>query len=168
MSKKQPASNKNNVWNPKTEHQIRKSERHQENEKSKSGEKEKKKSEVDGFPSEVITRKARQVGGMRSDVNENSRNRSEARRTQPSETKIVDVDEHIQAMAEIQAALGRNTQFQKKICQYLDYLREIVEDPPELEDNEELRKRQQRASEFANRFARNHLYQIGRTVTKLA
>lgn len=168
MSKKQPASNKNNVWNPKTENQIRKSERHQENEKSKSGEKRKKQAEVDGFPSDVITRKARQVSGMRSDVNENSRNHSAARRTQPSETKTLDVDEQIQVRAEFHAALGRNTQFQKKICQYLDYLREIVEDPPELEDMDELRKRQQRASEFANRFARNHLYQIGRTVTKLA
>lgn len=166
MSKK-PASNKNNVWNPKTENQIRKSERHQENEKSKGSEKQ-KKTEVDGFPSDVITRKARQVGGMRSDGNENSRNHSAPRRSQPSETKIVDVDEHVQSMAEIQAALGRNTHFQKKICQYLDYLREIVEDPPELEDDVELRKRQQRASEFANRFARNHLYQIGRTVRKLA
>lgn len=164
MSKKLPANNKNNVCNPKTENQIRKSERHQENEKSKGGEKEKKKGEVGGFPSDVITRKARQFGRMKHDVNENSRNHSAARRTQPSETKIVDVDEHIQSMAEIHAALGRNTQFQKKICQYLDYLREIVEDPPELEDMDELRKRQQRASEFANRFARNHLYQIGRTV----
>lgn len=162
MSKELPANNKNNVWNPKTENQIRKSGRHQENEKSKGG--EKKQGEVGGFPSDVITRKARQVGRTKNDVNENSRNHSAARRTHPSETKIVDVDEHIQTMTEIHAALGRNTQFQKKICQYLDYLREIVEDPPELEDMDELRKRQQRASEFANRFARNHLYQIGRTV----
>lgn len=162
MSKKLPASNKNNVWNPKTENQIRKSE------KSKSGEKEMKKSEVDGFPSDVVARKALQVGGMSSDVNENSRNRSTARRTQPRESKTLDVDEQIQSMSEIQAALSRNMQFQKKICQYLDYLREIVEDPPELEDMDDLRKRQQRASEFANRFARNHLYQIGRTVRELS
>lgn len=52
----------------------------------------------------------------------------------------------------------------EKICQYLGRLHEIINEPPQLEDMSDLNKRQQRAIEFINRFARNHLYQIGRMV----
>jgi hypothetical protein len=66
--------------------------------------------------------------------------------------------------AHLVSILGKVTGYQEKICQYLDYLREIINDPPELEDINDLNKRRRRAFEFTNRFARNHLYQIGRMV----
>lgn len=52
----------------------------------------------------------------------------------------------------------------KKISQYLDYLLEISEFPPEMEDINDLLRRQKRSSEFSCRFGRNHLYQIGKMV----
>jgi hypothetical protein len=52
----------------------------------------------------------------------------------------------------------------EKLCQYLERLQDIIKDPPHLEDMTDLNKRKQRAFEFTNRFARNHLYQIGRMV----
>lgn len=67
--------------------------------------------------------------------------------------------------AKLVSVLGKVASYQEKVCQYLDYLREIINNPPELEDINDLNKRQRRAYEFTNRFARNHLYQIGRMVS---
>lgn len=160
-NKKAP-SNNNNVWNPKTENQIRKSAKLPESGKSKSSEKKTKHQQQSAFPSDVIIQKALHVGKLKYDVDENS----QASKLKLSEAKIK-ADEHVLSNADIASALGRNLQFQQKICQYLDYLREIIEDPPEIEDMTDLLRRQKRASEFSNRFARNHLYQIGRLVRML-
>lgn len=43
--------------------------------------------------------------------------------------------------------------------------REVIDEPPDVEDVIDLHKRQKRSSEFTARFARNHLYQIGRFVS---
>jgi hypothetical protein len=64
-------------------------------------------------------------------------------------------------------AIGKFVGYQEKICQYLDYLRLIINDPPQLIDINDLNIRRRRSSEFTNRFSRNHLYQIGRLVSKL-
>ncbi|CAO1305438.1 unnamed protein product [Diamesa serratosioi] len=63
---------------------------------------------------------------------------------------------------EVMSMLGKITSYQKKICQCLQFLREIIDEPPDVEDVIDLHKRQKRSSEFTARFARNHLYQIGR------
>lgn len=62
-------------------------------------------------------------------------------------------------------ALGRTRDCLTKISEYLDYVHEICEFPPEMEDINDLRRRQKRSTEFSSRFARNHLYQIGRIVS---
>lgn len=62
-------------------------------------------------------------------------------------------------------ALGRCRECLTKISEYLDYVHEICEFPPEMEDIIDLKRRQKRSTEFASRFARNHLYQIGRIVS---
>lgn len=86
--------------------------------------------------------------------------------------------------AEIQEIFEKITSFQKKTCESLDglrwvyrklfikvfknflnYCRETIMVEPELEDEEDYRRRQQRSTEFTNRFARNYLYQIGRVVS---
>lgn len=77
---------------------------------------------------------------------------------------LANVKSQVVDSAHLVSILGKVTGYQEKICQYLDYLREIINDPPELEDINDLNKRQRRAFEFTNRFARNHLYQIGRMV----
>lgn len=51
-------------------------------------------------------------------------------------------------------------EFNSMICN----CREIIDQPPDIEDVIDLQKRQKRSSEFTARFARNHLYQIGRFV----
>lgn len=143
-------SNDNNVWRPKAENQIRKSGvRHRETTKTNDN---------DVFPSDVIIRKARDVGKLKRVANEKSRD----------DVKRVDErqrEELVTSTFDVLAALGRIGEFEIKISQYIDFLREIVEDPPEMEDINDLRKRQKRATEFSNRFARNHLYQIGRIVS---
>lgn len=145
MKQVKEASNDNNVWNPKLAHQIK-----------KNGGPEKRNDDV--FPSDVITRKARDVRRAKPDTNEKSQVDVRAQRNKADEK--VSLPE-----ADIAIALAKITQYQEKICQYLDYLREIIEDTPEIDDVSDLRKRQQRANEFASRFARNHLYQIGRVVS---
>lgn len=147
------------MWIPKTENQIRKSGRKQEREKSSV--KMKRNGEV--FPSDVIIRKALEVGKLKRDSNVEDEVTTSRKREVP-ESKLRVVPDSSQA--DLAVALNRISMFQGKICQYLDYLREIVEEPPELEDKNDLRKRQMRATEFSNRFARNHLYQIGRIVSR--
>lgn len=144
-------SNDNNVWRPKAENQIRKSDvRHRE----------RKKTNDDAiFPSDIIIQKARDVGRLKQVANEKSRDdvkRVDERRRQ---------EEEMTTRTEVLAALSRVSEYQAKICKYIGFLMELVEDPPELDDMNDLRKRQQRATEFSNRFARNHLYQIGRIVS---
>jgi hypothetical protein len=157
-------TNDNNVWSPKVENQIRKSGRQHESEKSSAKKKKQRNDEV--FPSDVIIQKARDVGKMKSDVNEKSQMAATLpRRTKVDEKLREKVEEQASSQEELLNVLSKITQHQKKICQYLDYLREIIEDPPEVEDMEDLKKRQKRALEFSNRFARNHLYQIGRNVS---
>lgn len=150
------------------ENQIRKSGRQQERRVDKSSVKKKRNDEV--FPGDVNIRKVREVGKLKRDVNEKSQDDVTAPSTKKDEIKRggklrAEADEHFPSKAEVLSALGRITDYQNKICQFIDYLREIIEDPPELEDIMELKKRQKRATEFSNRFARNHLYQIGRIVS---
>lgn len=148
------------------ENQIRKSGRQPERVESRI--KKKKNDEV--FPSDVIIRKAQELAKLKRDVNEKSQvdvtapstKHDEKKRSGKLRTKL---DEHVPSSAEVLSALGRITDYQNKICQFVDYLREIIEDPPELEDTDDLKKRQKRSTEFSNRFARNHLYQIGRIVS---
>lgn len=116
-----------------------------------------KKSENDVFPCDVIIPKAREVGKLKPVANEKSRETVEKIERRHEEVLPSKVD--------ILAALGGINEYQRKICQYIDFLREIVEDPPEIEDMDDLKRRQKRATEFSNRFARNHLYQIGRIVS---
>lgn len=116
------------------------------------------KNDDDVFPSDVIIRKARDVGKLKRVTNEKSREDVKGVEERQQEEVVL-------SKVDIKAALGRITEYQTKICQSVDFLREIVEEPPEIEDMAELRKRQQRATEFSNRFARNHLYQIGRIVS---
>lgn len=158
-------TNDNNVWIPKTENQIRKSGRKQEREKS--GVKKKTNDEV--FPSDVIIRKAREVGKLNRDCNEKSQAgatassiRREGKKCEVSGDSVDDAS----SRAEVAVVLGKISIYQSKICQYLDNLREIIEEPPELEDKSDLKRRQMRSTEFSNRFARNCLYQIGRTVSR--
>lgn len=145
------------MWNPKTENQIRKSGRQQERGKSKSNEKNKKQSAI---PCDVIIQKARHVERLKQLKKDEN---SQISASQPEKSSIKAAEGGL-SNADILSALGRNSEFQRKICSYLDYLREIIGDPPEIEDMDDLRKRQKRATEFSNRFARNHLYQIGRLV----
>ncbi|KAG5676171.1 hypothetical protein PVAND_006020 [Polypedilum vanderplanki] len=57
--------------------------------------------------------------------------------------------------------------YQEKTCHYLDCLGEIICNPPQMIDVNDLSRRKQRSTEFANRFSRNHLYQIERTTEEL-
>jgi hypothetical protein len=137
------------VWRPKAENQIRKTDVRQ---------REKTKKNDNGvFPSDVIIRKARDGEKLKQVANEKPRDaveRVDGRQEELFPSKV-----------DVLAALGRISEYQRKICQYVDFLREIVEDPPEIEDIDDLQRRQKRATEFSNRFARNHLYQIGRLVS---
>ena len=158
-------TNDNNVWIPKTENQIRKSGKEQEREKSGV---KKKRTEV--FPSDVIIRKAREVGKLKRneksqvDVKAPSNKESGKEREAPDE-KLQVKSHELSSKTELVVALGKISLYQNKICQYLNYLQEIIEEPPELEDKNDLKKRQTRATEFSNRFVRNHLYQIGHIVS---
>lgn len=150
-SKQHADDDENNVWRPKVQNQIKKS-------GSEAGAMKKRNHSV--LPSDVIIRKARDVGKLKRDVNKKSH------------AEVIKVDENPPedtepSEADVHAALGKVTQFQEKVCQYLDVLRDIIEDPPEIDDTNDLMRRQKRAIEFSNRFARNHLYQIGRTVRKI-
>lgn len=138
--KHEDARNDNGVRGPMAEQQIKMSGRWR------------KRSDEEHFPSDVVSRKARDVGGMKPQSNEKSQVDVKSQRNEKAEPDVV-------------MALEKITLYQQKICQYVDYLREIIDDPPEVDDISDLRKRQQRAAEFANRFARNHLYQIGRAVS---
>lgn len=157
-----------NVWIPQMQNQIRKSGR--EHEKSTV----KKKRNDDVFPCDVSIHKAREVGKLKRDVNEKSQadvTTSNVKKDEKSHQLNHDGDSRdvrAQLRTDVMLVLGKITQYQEKICQYLDYLREIIEDPPEVEDMDDLKKRQKRATEFSNRFARNHLYQIGRIVSSEA
>lgn len=62
--------------------------------------------------------------------------------------------------------MGKVTAYQEKICQYIERLREIIIEPPLLEDINDLNKRQRRATEFTNRLVRNHIFPIGRLVRR--
>lgn len=142
------------MWNPKTKSNIKKS--WKQSEKPKDIEKNTKQNAI---PCDLVIQETRNVRKLKHEVEKKSQNSQ----SQLARAKI-QADVHVLSRADNLSALGRNSQFQQKICQYLDYLREIIEDPPEIEDTNDLRKRQKRATEFSNRFARNHLYQIGRIV----
>lgn len=159
------ATNDNNVWSPKAENQIRKSDGLQESEKSGA---KKKQHRDDVFPSDVIIRKDRDVGKLKRYVNEKSQVADKSQSTNVDERLAVGNmrTEPATSSNDVLNVLSRVTHYQKKICQYLDYLLEIIEDPPEIEDVTDLKRRQKRANEFSNRFARNHLYQIGRVVSR--
>ncbi|CRK93265.1 CLUMA_CG006808, isoform A [Clunio marinus] len=151
-------TNDNNVWIPKSQNQINKSDRQQESDKF---EKNKDKSS-ERLPSDVIIRKARDVIKLKHEADEKSHGDSKGNLCSKDEDKKklrLDAEE---SSTEILSALGKLTHFQSRMCQYLDFLSEIVQDPPEIEDINDLRRRQKRSTEFSNRFARNHLYQIGR------
>lgn len=148
------------MWIPQTENQIRKSGKRQESETT--GARKKKNDEV--FPSDVIIRKASEVGKLKRDANEKSQGCEASTSKKADEKKRTVMDEDLQSRVDIINALGKVSELQSNICKYLDFVREIIVDPPEIEDIEDLKKRQQRATEFSNRFARNHLYQIGRIV----
>lgn len=152
-------TNDNNVWIPQTENQIRESGKRQESETS--GARKKRNDNV--FPSDVIIRKVSEVGKLKRDVNEKSQGDVASPGKRVDEKRRID-EQLPPSRDDIMNALGRVSEYQSKICKFLDYLREIIEDPPEIEDMNDLKKRQQRATEFSNRFARNHLYQIGRIV----
>lgn len=124
-----------------------------------SGVRQRTKTNDDVFPSDVIIRKARDVVGKLQRV-ANEKCQDDVKRVDEQQRQKT-----LPSKSEILTALGRITEYQEKVCQYIDYLGEIVDDPPELEDINDLRRRQQRATEFSNRFARNHLYQIGRIVS---
>lgn len=117
----------------------------------------KRNDDADVLPSDVIIQKARDVRNAKRSANENSQVAVTL-----DESKLLNEAER---KADILSALGRVSVFHEKTCQYLDYLANIIAEPPELEDMDDLRKRQKRSTEFANRFARNHLYQIGRAVS---
>lgn len=150
---------------PQLQNQIRKSGR--EHEKSTV----KKKRNDDVFPGDAGVRKAREVGKLKRDVNEKSQvdvttlNIKKDEKSHQLNHDRDPRDAKAPQRTNVMLILGKITQFQEKICQYLDYLREIIQDPPEIEDMIDLKKRQKRAIEFSNRFARNHLYQIGRIVS---
>lgn len=137
------------MWRPKAENQIRKSDVRQ---KERT-----KKNDDNVFPSGSAIQKVGDVRKLKRLANEKPQDDYE----RPEEWQ----QEKAQILkADVFAALGRITEYQNKICQYIDYLREIVEDPPEVDDMNDLQRRQKRATGFSNRFARNHLYQIGRIV----
>lgn len=148
------------MWIPKTQNQIKKSGKRQEHETSGV----RKKRNDDVFPSDVIIRKVSEVGKLKRDVNEKSQVDVASSDQKSDEKRRKEIEEVLPSRDDILIALGRVSEYQSKICKFLDYLREIIEDPPEIEDMNDLKKRQQRAMEFSNRFARNHLYQIGRIV----
>lgn len=155
------------MWIPPLKNQIRKSGSQPERvEKSKV----KKKRNDEIFPSDVIIPKAREFGKLKRDVDDKSQVDVTASSIKNDEKKRTEklpamFDEDIPSRVDVLAALGRITEYQNKICQFVDYLRDIIENPPKLEDIDDLKRRQKRATEFSNRFARNHLYQIGRTVS---
>lgn len=142
------STNDNNVWSPKAENQI-----------SRSGRRAGKRNDDDAnvLPSDVIIQKARVVGNAKRIANEKSQVA-----VKPDESKL---RAEVERKADILSALGRVDEHHSKICQCLDYLLKIIDNPPEVEDMDDLNKRQKRATEFSNRFARNHLYQIGRAVS---
>lgn len=148
------------MWIPQTENQIRKSGNRQESEASDA----RKKRNDDVFPSDVIIRKVSEAGKLKRYVNKISQGDVAPPSKKIDEKSRGELDEQLPSRDDIMNALGRISQYQSKICKNLDYLREIIEDPPEIEDMNDMKRRQQRAAEFSNRFARNHLYQIGRTV----
>lgn len=120
----------------------------------------------DVFPNGDVSRKAQNVGKLKRDANEKSQVGVKKLQDKFQRHQQKRKDESLQS--EVAAiALGRTRECLSKICQYLDYVHEICENPPEMEDMTDLRKRQKRSSEFSNRFARNHLYQIGRIVSFL-
>lgn len=134
------STNSNNVYNSNMRNQLSKAEKQlQHNNEEKSTVKVNKK-----VVSPVESRKCT--------------------RSSKVDASVANVKSQVTDSAHLVSILGKVTGYQDKICQYLDYLREIIEDPPELEDINDLNKRQRRALEFTNRFARNHLYQIGRMV----
>lgn len=137
------------MWRPKAENQIRRTDVRQRGNT--------KKNDNDVFPSDVIMAKARDVGKLKPVANEKPRD--DVERVERRQEEV------FPSKCDILAALGGIKEYQRRICQYIDFLREIVEDPPEIEDMDDLKRRQKRAVEFSNRFARNHLYQIGRIVS---
>lgn len=168
------SDNDNNVWIPKTENQISKNGKQQrESEKVEKMSMKKKKNDV--FPSDIVIRKARDAGKLKSNVNEKSRGGVKAssiivneRKQEMSDGKLTsEIEQNFATHSEMMCMLGKITDYQRKICQHLDHMRDIIEDPPEIEDTNDLNKRQKRATEFTSRFARNHLYQIGRNVSKI-
>lgn len=147
------------MWNPSTENQIKQSGKRREHEKS--GGTKRNKDEV--FPSDPIICKAREAGKLKHDVNEKSQVDGATDEARKRDKKMPRQEPD----ADVLQALGRMTDYQKKICQYLDFLREIIDEPPEMDDMNELIKRQKRGVEFSTRFARIHLYQISRLVREM-
>lgn len=146
-------TNDNNVWSPKVGNQISASGKRRGEEKSSV--KAKRHDEV--FPRDAVAHAAT----SKRDVNEKSHDGARF-----SGVDVKQGKSRKEQQVVVLSALGRITQFQSKICKYLDCLREIIGDPPEIEDMNDLKKRQSRATEFSHRFARNHLYQIGRIVRR--
>lgn len=165
----------NNVWNPTMPNQIKKNGRHEDVKNSKAaGGKDGKSTTMrnddycDVLPSDVVSRKAQNVGiKLKQDANEKSHvgvkhHQKVNQQQQKNHPKMK--DENFNSEVAI-IALGRTRECLNKISQYLDYVHEICKHPPELEDMNDLRKRQKRSSEFSKRFARVHLYQISRIVS---
>ena len=141
------------MWRPKAENQIRKSDVRQ-SERTK-------KNDNDVFPCDSAIRKVGDVRKLKRLANEKPQDDFER-------AKELQQEESAPLKADVFAAVGRVksgwVEYQRKICQYIDYLREIVEEPPEVDDMNDLQRRQKRATGFSNRFTRNHLYPIGRIV----
>jgi hypothetical protein len=172
---KYDASIDNNVWNPTMPNQIKKNGRHEDVKNPKAaGEKDGKSTTMrnddycDVLPSDVVSRKAQNVGiKLKRDANEKSHvgvkhHQKQNQQQQKNQPKMK--DESFKSEVAV-IALGRTRECLNKISQYLDYVHEICKHPPELEDMNDLRKRQKRSSEFSKRFARVHLYQISRIVS---
>lgn len=133
--KKEQQPTNNNAYIPKTTNQMSKNEKLCVEKSSVKS----KRNNVDVSPSES-QQKAQNIVGSDVCANEKSQ-------------------------AAVSAHLNKVRAYTEKLCQYLDYLQAIINEPPQLDDRNDLNRRQKRSLEFTNRFARNHLYQIGRLVS---
>lgn len=143
--KSDDSTNDNNVYIPKMPNQMSKNEKQQRQQQQRRCDENssvKKKRNVIS-PSE--SHKARNV--VASDVLANEK------------SQVAESAHFIHMM-------GKVTTYQEKICQYIERLREIINEPPLLEDINDLNKRQRRATEFTNRLVRNHIFPIGRLVRR--
>lgn len=141
--KSDDSTNDNNVYIPKMPNQMSKNEKQQRQQQPCDENSSVKKKRNVISPSE--SHKAQNV--VASDVNANEKS-------------------HAAKSAHFIHVMGKVTKYQEKICQYIERFQEIINNPPQLEDINDLNKRQRRATEFTNRLVRNHIFPIGRLVRR--